>query len=131
MKGYFALWASLSLMCWLMSGCELMFQAGPGLTTGRDEYLKSIKPYIAYWEKEGIKEDVRQKDSLSCRSGGVTAGGIYKPDFDKALLPDETESVAYNRLMIDWQRCMIRSGYHFTGDCSSDWAKTQPACGAP
>lgn len=99
--------------------------------TGDPFYKPDIKPYITYWEKEGMTENVRQEDSVSCRSGGVTPGGIYKPDFDKALLPGETESEAYNRLIIDWQRCMIRGGYHYTGNCFSDWAKTRPACGAP
>lgn len=94
-------------------------------------YKPDIKPYISYWTKEGMTEDERDRDSLSCRSGGITGGGgIYRPDFDAAHLPGETENATYDRLNLDWERCMLRAGYNFTGNCSSDWAKTRPKCGS-
>lgn len=124
-------WAALCLS-FLLAGCELVFQAGTGLSgQAREEYLKSIKPYIAYWEKEGMTEEGWQADSVRCRSGGVTGRGIYKPDFDKARLTGETENAAYNRLLPDWERCMLGAGYRYTGDCSSDYMKARPLCGAP
>lgn len=127
MSRYFAHWATLSLISWFLVGCELMFQAGPGLTTGRDEYLKSIEPYISYWEKEGMTVESRLEDWMAC--GGFRNGsfGINMQD----RLPRESQAESQNRQQTNFQRCILRAGYHYTGDCSSDWSKTRPACGGP
>ena len=115
-------WATLSLISLTLAGC-----AGPGLTTGRDAYLKSIKPYLAYWQKEWMTEEGRLKDWVAC-------GGNERGTFSwkvKQQLPDETDDAARTRQNFAFQRCMIRSDYHYTGDCSSKYMRSRPLCGAP
>lgn len=127
MRRYFAHWAILSLMSWLLVGCELMFQAGPGLTTGRDEYLQSIKPYISYWQKNGMTEQSRLEDWMAC---GGNENGTFSWKV-KQQLPDETNEDARMRQEHAFERCMIRTDYQYVGDCSSEYMKSQPLCGAP
>lgn len=93
-----------------------------------DDYQRSIKPYIAYWEKPGASEETRLKDWLAC---GGQPNGNFGVTAKNHLLPGETESAARTRLEFEFQRCMIRSGYRYTGDCSSDYMKARPLCGAP
>lgn len=127
-------WAALLCLSFLLTGCELVFQAGTGLS-GRafDEYMKSIKPYINYWEKDGMTQEQRELDSKNCRVGGVSPGGIYQSEFDKARQAGETENATYTRLYHEWQRCMIKKDYRFTGKCYADdeISRASPACGAP
>ena len=122
-RHWFLLW-----LVFILSGCELIFQAGPALS-GRayDEYQKSIKAYIEYWEKPGMTTESRLRDWVAC---GGNKNGTFSWATRK-MLPGETEDQTGNRQAIDFQRCMLRSGYRYTGNCSSDWAKTQPSCGAP
>lgn len=75
---------------------------------------RTLKPPLYYWEKVGVTPEGKQEDSRSCRRGGVSAGGIYRADFDKARLPGETENAAYIRLTDEWARCMRGLGYRFT-----------------
>jgi len=117
-------WATLSLISLTLAGC-----AGPGLTTGRDAYLKSIKPYLAYWQKEGMTEEGRLKDWVAC--GGMKDGGFGYPLDPNARLSGESEQEFMTRLDHAFQRCMIRSDYHYTGNCSSEYMKARPLCGAP
>tara|TARA_R110000851_G_scaffold254667_2_gene407250 strand:- start:3564 stop:3983 length:420 start_codon:yes stop_codon:yes gene_type:complete len=127
MRRYFALWATLSLITWFLVGCELMFQAGPGLTIGRDEYLKSIKPFIAYWEKNGMTEESRLEDWIACEGN---ENGTFSWKVERQL-PNETDEATRTRQEYTFQRCMISSGYHYTGDCSSKYMQARPLCGAP
>ena len=93
----------------------------------RTEYLKSIKPYIAYWEKAGMTEERRRQDWLAC-------GGNERGTFSwkvKQQLPDESDEIARIRQEHAFERCMIRAGYRYTGNCSSEDMKSQPLCGAP
>jgi uncharacterized protein YeaO (DUF488 family) len=60
---------------------------------------------------------------FNCRAGGVFENGIIRPEFEKAILPGESESAAYYRLQAVCEHCMLRLGYRYTRDCSSDWAK--------
>ncbi|MBN45209.1 MAG: hypothetical protein CMH23_01900 [Methylophaga sp.] len=126
MRRNFTCWLTLSSICCLLVGCELIFQAGPGLTIGRDEYLKSIKPYIAYWEKDGGSEKSRLEDWKAC--GGLPDGtfGLDR----KKQFPDESNETFRTRLEFEFQRCMISDGYRYTGDCSSKYMQARPLCGA-
>ena len=118
---------SLSFISFLLAGCLNIEPALSGKARG--DYLKSIKPYIEYWEKPGRTTGLRHRDSLACRAGGVTAEGIYRPDFDRARTSRETEHETYDRLFEDWQRCMIAKGYHFTGKCyDNEVGRSSPAC---
>ncbi len=94
----------------------------------REDYLKSIKPYIAYWEKSVPPEEMRLHDWLAC--GGQSTGNFGVTEKNH-MLPGESEREARTRLEFEFQRCMIRSGYHYTGDCTSDYMKVRPLCGAP
>lgn len=94
-----------------------------------DEYMKSIKPYIEYWEKSEMTTESRRQDSTGCKAGGVTAYGVYQPELESARLPGEQAREAYVRLFRDWQRCMISKGYLFTGKCyDNEVGRTSPAC---
>lgn len=92
-----------------------------------DKYQKSIKPYIAYWHKDGMNDESRLQNWVTC--GGFKNGSFGINIQDK--LPGESQVTSQNRQQMNFQRCMIRSGYSYKGNCSSDWAKTQAYCGAP
>lgn len=118
---------TISFFGFVISGCINIEPALSG--KAYEEYVKSIRPYIEYWEKYGVTREDRARDNLTCRAGGVTAGGIYKPEFDKARLPGEKEHETYSRLFDDWQRCMLKKGYRFTGPCyDNEVGRTSPAC---
>ncbi len=121
----FCLWLGLSVA---LSGCELIFQAGPALSgKAREDYLKSIKAYIEYWEKPGMTQESRLKDWRACGGGSNGSFGVVSQD----RRPGESQDDAQNRQRFTFQRCMLRSGYRYTGDCSSDYMKARPLCGAP
>ncbi len=92
-----------------------------------DDYQKSIKPYIAYWEKPGITEESQLADWMAC---GGQPDGSFALDRKKRL-PDESYDTFRTRLEFEFQRCMIGSGYLYTGDCSSKYMQSRPLCGAP
>lgn len=120
-------WAALCLSL-LLAGCELVFQAGTGLSgQAREDYIKSIKPYLQYWVKEGMTVDGRLRDWVAC--GGDPDGGFSM--HVNRMLPGETNEQARTRQSFAHQRCMLRSGYRYTGNCSSADMKARPLCGAP
>ena len=115
-------WVVLCLICPL-AGCGI----GGFWMTGDPSAGKDIKPYLAYWQKEGMTEEGRLKDWVAC-------GGNERGTFSwkvKQQLPDETDDAARTRQNFAFQRCMSRSGYHYTGDCSSKYMRSRPLCGAP
>lgn len=93
----------------------------------REDYLKSIKPYIAYWEKSIPPEEMRLHAWLAC---GGRESGTFAWDSRKKLA-GESDVASRTRLEFEFQRCMIRSGYRYTGDCTSDYMRACPLCGAP
>lgn len=90
-------------------------------------FREPVKPYIDYWEKEGITEESRLNDWIVC--GGHADGG-FRLDRNKRKT-DESIDTYQTRLEFEFQRCMIRSGYRYTGNCSSEYMKARPLCGAP
>lgn len=111
----------------LLSGC-LYGQCLDGpCALERERMIKSIKPYIAYWEKVGMTEESRLHDWVEC--GGHADGG-FRLDRGKRKV-DESTDTFQTRLEFEFQRCMIQCGYRYTGNCSSDYMKTRPLCGAP
>ena len=117
-------WVVLCLICPL-AGCGI---SGFWMT-GDPSAGKDIKPYIAYWQKEGMTEEGRLKDWVAC--GGMKDGGFGYPLDPNARLSGESEQEFMTRLDHAFQRCMIRSDYHYTGNCSSEYMKARPLCGAP
>ena len=94
----------------------------------REDYLKSIKPYIEYWEKDGMTREERARDSIEC--GGSSRGPDFsREELDAARRKGENDRVVSSRLFDDWQRCMLEKGYHFTGKCyDNEVGRTSPAC---
>lgn len=89
--------------------------------------IKSIKPYIAYWQKEGMTEGSRLRDWVAC---GGQENGNFSLGRNKRI-PGESSDTFRTRLEHDFERCMLRNGYRYTGNCSSEYMKSQPLCGAP
>jgi len=110
----------------LLTGCNTTILVASGKEFS--DYQKSIKPYIAYWQKEGMTEEERLADWVAC--GGMKDGGFGYPLDPNARLSGESEREFMTRLDYAFQRCMIRSGYYYTGDCSSEYMKARPLCGA-
>ena len=111
----------------LLTGCNTTILVASGKEFS--DYQKSIKPYIAYWQKEGMTEEERLADWVAC--GGMKDGGFGYPLDPNARLSGESEQEFMTRLDHAFQRCMIRSDYHYTGNCSSEYMKARPLCGAP
>ena len=86
-----------------------------------------VIPYRDRWEKPGMTEASRAQDWVTC--GGDADGGSSM--HVKRMLPGETNEQADIRQEFALQRCMIRAGYRYTGNCESAYAKARPLCGAP
>lgn len=111
----------------LLTGCLNIEPALSG--KAYRDYQNSIRPYIEYWKEPGMSEESREQDNLYCRAGGVTAGGVYKPEFEQARHPSESENETYSRLLHEWQRCMLKKGYQFTGKCyDNEIGRAAPGC---
>ncbi|SMB21523.1 protein of unknown function [Sterolibacterium denitrificans] len=101
MKRQVLFWMSI-MPCLLLSGCE------PGIVR-ISEYQKSIKPYIAYWTKEGMTEEERLKDWMEC--GGM-ANGSYSSDAP----PGATTEIILKAAAIKREtigECMKAKGYRY------------------
>jgi len=109
----------------LLTGCNTTILVASGKEFS--DYQKSIKPYIAYWQKEGMTEEGRLKDWMAC--GGSRDGGFGINIQDR--LPGESRAASQERQKTDFQRCLLRAGYRYTGDCSSKYMRSRPLCGAP
>ncbi|HMM55832.1 MAG TPA: hypothetical protein PKC23_12525 [Candidatus Desulfobacillus sp.] len=89
--------------------------------------IKNIKSYMEYWTKDGMTAESRVRDWVAC---GGQPNGNFGLDSRKRL-PGEEYSNYRTRLEFEFQRCMIRNGYRYTGNCSSEYMKARPLCGAP
>lgn len=90
-------------------------------------YKPDIKPYIAYWQKEGMTEESKLRDWMACGGQGNGGFSLHR----NKRIPGESSDEFRDRLKHDFERCMIRSGYRYTGNCSSEYMQSQPLCGAP
>jgi hypothetical protein len=107
----------------ILAGCGI----GLGLFPKSSYETLHPKPYRDYWIKGGTTAEDRQADWVVC--GGRENGNFsLHPD---RMLPGETNNQAYSRQSIALERCMLRAGYRYTGNCSNAYMKTQPLCGAP
>lgn len=87
------------------------------------------KPYIEKWEKDGATSEMRDRDSEACGGGyGRYAPGFGEQKVKAAQRAGESDTVTYSRLHDEWQRCMLKKGYRFTGKC---YSQSSPGCGAP
>lgn len=114
---YFLLFLSLT-----QTGCGI-----GGHWMNGNPFREPVKPYIDYWEKEGMTEESRLNDWAACE-GSENGTFSWKV---KQQFPDETDEAARMRQEHAFQRCLIRSGYRYIGNCSSEYMKARPLCGAP
>jgi len=113
MKRRHLLWA-VPCLSFLLMGCGTQVPL-----SGRafDEYMKSIKPYLQYWDKPGMTPEGRRQDSVGCGAGDSDyVPGFGKTKIKAAQRPGETNNETDARLLHDWERCMIAKGYRFTGE---------------
>jgi len=113
----------LIILCFIitLSACCTLECVGP--------VDRNIKPYLHYWEKSGVRAEQRLADGTRC-------GGGYKepnmPSFSKEaisvarLAGGKDDNQAYSQLFHDWERCMLKKGYRYTGNCDAE----TPACDA-
>lgn len=109
----------------LLSGCGI-----GGFWMNGDPFAgNDIKPYIEKWDKPGMTSGTRDQDSANCGGGsGSHAPGFSQGTVKAAQRPGEKDNVTYSRLHHEWQRCMLKKGYRYTGEC---YSQSSPACGAP
>jgi len=125
----------LVFTCVVMTGCTIGngricgFQT-PAIDCDKAAYERLQKPYVEKWQKLGMTVAQRDQDTLSC---GSVIAGPGAPSFTRAALQaeekpgDDLSDDAFTRLHRHWQRCMLKKGYHYTGDCSGK--TSTPACG--
>lgn len=89
--------------------------------------LMHPKPYLHYWEKDDMTAERRLKDWVTC--GGNSDGSFSWKEVERRA--GENGDQSSKRQSAQHQRCMISAGYRYTGNCSSEYMKSQPLCGAP
>jgi hypothetical protein len=90
--------------------------------------MKSIKPAIHYWEKNDVTPEERSRHSVEC-GGSVGGTDFSNQKINAARREGENDFVVRSRLAHNWQRCMIKQGYRFTGKCyDNEIGRASPAC---
>lgn len=97
---------------------------------GAYQRLARPKPYLENWTKLDVTPDERRRDSAMCGGGNSDSPGFSHRT--KAFqLSGEKENETYTRLFHEWERCMLKKGYRYTGPCyDNEISKAKPACGA-
>lgn len=94
--------------------------------------LMHPKPYLQKWEKPGGTAEARIQSSADCGGGSGDKPGFSRSKIKEAQKNDESEGQTYGRLFDEWERCMVRKGYRYTGECyDNEISRASPACGAP
>jgi hypothetical protein len=113
-------------LCLALVGCCALECVAP---------LQPIKAYLQYWEKYGMTDEARRRDSAECGGG---ASEENAPSFGEEQvrsarrIGDKDEFASRTRLFHDWERCLLKKGYQFTGKCyDNETSRAKPACGAP
>ncbi len=90
-------------------------------------------PNLFKWKKEGATEEDRYLASEECGGGRDPNSPFFSPSQIEAFRPPgESENQAYSRRFDEYQRCLIKKGYKFTGQCyDNETSRSLPACGAP
>jgi hypothetical protein len=100
----------------LLAGCNTTILVASGKEFS--DYQKSIKPYLAYWQKEGMTEEGRRVDSAACgasQAPAVVNDVMFPSEVLKAerRQGDTNELAAFWRLREKWSRCMEAKGYRY------------------
>jgi len=92
--------------------------------------LEPAIPYLQYWKKSGMTVDGRREDSISCGANDDHLDDVAfsKEKIAKAQFSSEASIATYHRLRFEWQRCMIKKGYRFTGDCRVEFPDSPVSC---
>ena len=79
----------------------------------REKMIRSIKPYIERWIKEGMSRESRSQDSISC--GGSDRGTDFSNQQLNAArqLEDKNDFAAEARLSRAYVECMKSKGYEY------------------
>lgn len=113
----------MALISLPLTGCSMGFVPAE---------LVPAKPYLDHWDKPGMTEEERRRDSASCGGTDEGAPKLSRNTIKETKRADETENQTYSRLFYDLQRCMLKKGYRFTGKCDgNEVSRASPACGAP
>lgn len=123
----------LGLLSFLLSGCGI-----GGWWMNGNPFLEAPQPTLQQWEKLGINPERRREDAVKCGADPYSASTDWAPGTSRnqivaAQRNDETERQTSLRLYHAWERCMLKTGYQFTGPCIKDskFSSARPACGAP
>ena len=94
------------------------------------EKLAHPTPYLQYWKKMGVTSSGRREDSISCGANDDHLDNVAfsEEKIAKARLSNEASIATYHRLRFDWQRCMIKKGYRFVGDCRVEFPDSPVSC---
>lgn len=115
-----------TLMGCCPNGCFVL--TGPAF-----EALAHPTPLREQWSRLDKSDAERGPDWEKC--GGYKDGGFSPKEelLAKERAPDEKNIfAAHDRLYRELQRCMIRNGYAFIGECyDNEISRSLPACGAP
>lgn len=114
-------------LSFIVSGCGI-----GGMWMNGNPFPTPVKPYLEYWEKPGWTAETRMQSSASCGGGLSDRPGFSEKYIKKFQKSGESDGQAYSRLFKEWERCMIRDGYRYTGKCyDNEISRVSPACGAP
>jgi hypothetical protein len=76
----------------------------------REDYLKSIKHYIEYWDKPGMTVTERMQDWIEC--GGRSDGNFVPALIRRPLvIGGLTQAAAWDKLQENLEECMHKKGY--------------------
>jgi hypothetical protein len=105
--------STVLFLAFMQSGCGTQI----GISgQAREDYLKSIKPRLQYYEKPGWTSETRRQDAAECGASGDSSdhAGIGSTRIKAAQLPGETEGQTEMRLRQAWHACMKEKGYRDT-----------------
>ena len=105
--------STVLLLAFMQSGCGTQI----GISgQAREDYLKSIKPHLQYYEKLGWTPESRRQDAAACGASGDSSdrASIGSARIKAAQRPGETERQTENRLSQEWHACMKEKGYRDT-----------------
>lgn len=119
----------LMVLCFsfTLGGCGI-----GGMWMNGNPFPTPVKPYLEYWEKPGMTVDSRIQASASCGGGQSNRPEPSQQKVKASQQNGENHGQTYARLFNDWERCMIKNGYSFKGECyDNEISRSKPACGAP
>ena len=115
-------------VAFILTGCGV----GGFWMNGNPFPAKPGPPPIEGWNKLDASAEQRIADSIDC------GGSSFGPDFSLEKVQAERVPGEYlmkpsARLNHNWERCMLKKGYQYTGECDFDYQfyRERPACGAP